>query len=419
MTECPELAEQVVPRFDLDLKELPIIPRVEIDEVSMIGSDSQNSVDEIQKELANKRRNLSSSSMPCSEIRKSYESGSTCLSESALDLEKLAGQVDRYGFLTEGRTVPDISSLKREANRALKWKGMILSKAIGASNLRLYSFKESRKLTKRTYKGVPDCWRGEYWYFLATRKIDQEVEKKLINEYQVLAGLESQDENQIDLDIPRTLQDNIMFKQRYGLGQKMLFTVLTSFSNYDPEVGYCQGMASVASTLLAYISEEKSFVAFICLFQHYFLREMFLPGFPKLMETFHVQAKLMKKHTTKLLKHLNKLDIQLSFFAARWYLTLFSADVVPHQTALRIWDIFLLHGLDMLICVSVGLLKYHEITLLNMGFEDIMSFLNRQIPVVSDDFLILNIVKPLYERRSTQRIISKARDEHKRNNVPS
>ncbi|ORX86641.1 RabGAP/TBC [Basidiobolus meristosporus CBS 931.73] len=366
-----ELAEPDILRFDLDLKEIPIVPRVEVDEVSTNGSDSHDSAEDVQEEYVVKRRNLSSYSVSYSEIRKSYESGSTCLSEGVLDLEKLAGQVDRYGFLTDDRAVPDTSCLDKEASRALKWKGMVLSKSIGASNLRLYSFKESRKLVRRTYKGVPDCWRGEYWYFLSTRKLDLEIEKRLIAEYEVLscdctlscvlrlifatqttqalAGLESRDETQIDLDIPRTLQDNIMFKQRYGLGQKMLFSVLTSFSNYDPEVGYCQGMASLASTLLAYISEK-----------YYSLREMFLPGFPKLMETFHVQAKLMKKHTTKLLKHLNKLDIQLSFFAARWYLTLFSAGVVPHQTALRIWDIFLLHGLDMLICVSVALLKYHE-----------------------------------------------------------
>ncbi|KAK9722817.1 hypothetical protein K7432_002397 [Basidiobolus ranarum] len=419
MSENPVFMEKMVPSFELDLKELPPIPRVEVDEISENCSDSQNSVNDIQETFVNKRRNLSNYSISRSEIRKSYQSTSTCLSESALDLEKLASQVDRYGFLEEDQTSPNTSSLEKEVERALKWKGMVLSKTIGVSNLRLYSFKESRKLVRRTYKGVPDCWRGEYWYFLSTRKISMKTERKLTSDYQVLSSLESTDETQIDLDIPRTLQDNIMFKQRYGLGQRMLFTVLTSFSNYDKEVGYCQGMASVASTLIAYISEEKSFVALSCLFEHYSLREMFLPGFPKLMETFHVQAKLMKKHTPKLLQYLNTLDIQLSFFAARWYLTLFSSGVVPHRTTLRIWDIFLLHGLDMLICVSVALLKYHEVSLLKMGFEEIMTFLNRKIPVNNDDFFIIDIVKPLYERRSTLRIISRARDEYKRINTPS
>ncbi|KAK9722818.1 hypothetical protein K7432_002397 [Basidiobolus ranarum] len=218
MSENPVFMEKMVPSFELDLKELPPIPRVEVDEISENCSDSQNSVNDIQETFVNKRRNLSNYSISRSEIRKSYQSTSTCLSESALDLEKLASQVDRYGFLEEDQTSPNTSSLEKEVERALKWKGMVLSKTIGVSNLRLYSFKESRKLVRRTYKGVPDCWRGEYWYFLSTRKISMKTERKLTSDYQVLSSLESTDETQIDLDIPRTLQDNIMFKQRYGLG---------------------------------------------------------------------------------------------------------------------------------------------------------------------------------------------------------
>ncbi|ORX91118.1 RabGAP/TBC [Basidiobolus meristosporus CBS 931.73] len=417
MTEVLETDGKIGIQFELDLKELPPTPQVEAEDT---GSYSQASTTDEQDTVVNRRRNLSTYSTSRSEIRMSYQSGSTYLSEGILDLDELAGQVDRYGFFADDDSASSTSSsLEKEARRALKWKEMVLSKTLGLSNLRLYSFKESRKLVRRTYKGVPDCWRGEYWYFLATRKIDTKTEISLTNEYKTLSTIESKDEVQIDLDIPRTLQDNILFKQRYGLGQQMLFKVLTSFSNYDQEVGYCQGMASVASALLAYMSEEKSFVAFICLFQHYSLREMYLPGFPKLMETFYVQARLMKKHSAKLLNHLNKLDVQLSYFAARWYLTLFLAGVVPHQTSLRIWDVFLLHGLDMLICVSVALLKYHEATLLKMGFEEIMSFLNGKIPINNDDFFIVGIVKSLYERRSTHRIISKARDEYRRSNPAS
>jgi len=47
-------------------------------------------------------------------------------------------------------------------------------------------------------------------------------------------------------------------------------------------------------------------------------------------------------------------------YASRWYITLYSAGVVPHRTLLRIWDIFLLEGFDWLYFMALALLQYHE-----------------------------------------------------------
>ncbi|CAJ0747544.1 22216_t:CDS:2, partial [Entrophospora sp. SA101] len=59
------------------------------------------------------------------------------------------------------------------------------------------------------------------------------------------------------LDVPRTLQSHIMFKTRYGPGQRSMFNVLKAFSNYDQQVGFCQGMANIVAILLLYYSEES------------------------------------------------------------------------------------------------------------------------------------------------------------------
>lgn len=47
-------------------------------------------------------------------------------------------------------------------------------------------------------------------------------------------------------------------------------------------------------------------------------------------------------------------------YASRWYITLYSAGVVPYRTLLRIWDIFLLEGFEWLYFMALALLKYHE-----------------------------------------------------------
>ena len=63
-------------------------------------------------------------------------------------------------------------------------------------------------------------------------------------------------ERQIDLDIERTLRDHMMFKIRFCQAQVSLFKILVAYSNFDPIVGYCQGMSTVAAFLLLYFNEE-------------------------------------------------------------------------------------------------------------------------------------------------------------------
>jgi len=40
--------------------------------------------------------------------------------------------------------------------------------------------------------------------------------------------------------------------------QCALFRVLKAYSNYNAQVGYCQGMASVVATMLTFFDEEVS-----------------------------------------------------------------------------------------------------------------------------------------------------------------
>lgn len=71
----------------------------------------------------------------------------------------------------------------------------------------------------------------------------------------------SPDIRQIDLDVNRTYRDHIMFRERYGLKQQALFNILSAYSVYNREIGYCQGMSQIAALLLMYLNEEDAFWA--------------------------------------------------------------------------------------------------------------------------------------------------------------
>ena len=48
------------------------------------------------------------------------------------------------------------------------------------------------------------------------------------------------------------------------------------------------------------------------------------------------------------------LGVQVSAYATKWYITLF-ANVVPFRTQLRIWDIMLLEGREVLVLIAIGI----------------------------------------------------------------
>jgi len=101
-----------------------------------------------------------------------------------------------------------------------------------------------------------------------------------------LARLYSVDLRQIDLDINRTFRNNIAYKKRYNQRQVQLYNILASYSIYNTEIGYCQGMATVTALLLMYLSdEEKTFWALSQLMSHnkYSMHGFFKQDFPKLI----------------------------------------------------------------------------------------------------------------------------------------
>lgn len=235
-----------------------------------------------------------------------------------------------------------------------------------------------KKFASRLVKGVPDCLRTRVWaQFLDTNGLylkDQVLSLKDV-EFASLYLKVSGFERQIDLDIERTLRDHILFKIRYSQAQISLFKILVAYSNLDPEVGYCQGMSTIAAFLLLYFDEAGAFDSFVKLMSRDNLRLMYRAGFPLLFEYFWIQERLMKKFLPTLWTHLAKHSITTSIYATKWYLTLFLS--FPTRLAARIWDLFLFYGLDILPLTAIALLKMHEKRICGMGFEETMQFLGR------------------------------------------
>ena len=71
------------------------------------------------------------------------------------------------------------------------------------------------------------------------------------------------------------------------LRQRLLFRVLHAISLHFPDVGYVQGMASLAATLLCYYDEDTAFIMLVRLFELRGLARLYTAGFGGLMDALN------------------------------------------------------------------------------------------------------------------------------------
>ncbi|XP_069621335.1 USP6 N-terminal-like protein isoform X4 [Ranitomeya imitator] len=96
-------------------------------------------------------------------------------------------------------------------------------------------YKNSEKLHRRIYKGIPLQLRGQVWSLILDVPKLKDEKKDLYTILKQKARNLSPDIRQIDLDVNRTFRDHIMFRDRYGVKQQALFHVLAAYSLYNTE----------------------------------------------------------------------------------------------------------------------------------------------------------------------------------------
>lgn len=325
---------------------------------------------------------------------------------------------------------------KKEWQREEKWRRMGRTSSVttkGAGMLFDFDPKDP-KVISRTWKGIPDRWRASAWYsFLAaSAKTHKESQKdgELLELFHELQEENSPDDVQIDCDVPRTINRHIMFRRKYRGGQRLLFRVLHALSLYFPDIGYVQGMAALAATLLCYFDEEHAFVMMVRLWQLRGLDRLYSSGFGGLMDALDDFEKhwlrgndVAQKLVSTVIDELSsgaqtdqykqeELGITSTAYGTRWYLTMFNYSI-PFPAQLRVWDAFMLLGdisnskdlknefgadLDILHATSAALVDATREILLDSDFENAMKVLTSWIPVKDED-LLMKVASAEYKQR--------------------
>ncbi|KAI1950491.1 hypothetical protein LOZ57_002050 [Ophidiomyces ophidiicola] len=144
---------------------------------------------------------------------------------------------------------------------------------------------------------------------------------------------------QIDMDINRTLTDNIFFRK--GPGVAKLKEVLLAYSRRNPEVGYCQGMNLIAGSLLLIMpAAEDAFWVMASIIENIFPPHYYDHG----LVASRADQQVLREYVTELLpnlsSHLDDLGIELEALTFQWFLSVFT-DCLSAEALYRVWDVVL------------------------------------------------------------------------------
>ncbi|XP_059170169.1 USP6 N-terminal-like protein isoform X2 [Physella acuta] len=278
---------------------------------------------------------------------------------------------DRYGFIHDTALPKNMGAAEEKAKlveteRSTKWLKMLS---------RWDKYFPGEKLTRRVYKGIPDRVRGEVWSKLLNIPRVKAEQEGIYMKMRERARTKSTSIRQIDLDVNRTYRNHIMFRERYGVKQQALFHVLAAYSVYNTEVGYCQGMSEIAALLLMYLNEEDAFWGLSQLFvsPKHTMHGFFMHGFPKLMRFQEHHDIVLKKFLPKVRRHMEKQEMYPTLYTIKWFLQCF-LDRTPFHLTLRLWDIHMLDGDQLLVAMAYCIIKIHRRRIMKMQMDELLTF---------------------------------------------
>ena len=118
-------------------------------------------------------------------------------------------------------------------------------------------------------------------------------------------------------------------------------------------------MGFICGLFLIYMDEESSFYMFHSLMKKYKLEGIYFPNFPDLKKMLYVFLNLQKKFLPNIYNVLKKNEIMPTMYSSDWFMCIFSNDL-PFNITVRIFDIFLLEGIEIIYKISLAVLKKKE-----------------------------------------------------------
>ncbi|XP_060649511.1 uncharacterized protein LOC132786836 isoform X1 [Drosophila nasuta] len=239
------------------------------------------------------------------------------------------------------------------------------------------------KLVARLPGGTPPEFRRKLWLSLAdkylrSKNVDwtQQREKCFCEEWR-------EDDEELGIQIVKDLHrtgSNLCTGPAGSINQAKLKRILLGYARYNPEVGYCQGFNMLGALILQVMDkeEEESMKVMIYLVEGVLPTGYFYGSMGGLQADMSVFRELMQTKLPRLAKHLQRLQGPVenayeppltNVFTMQWFLTMFCT-CLPMSCVLRVWDLVLIEGSDVLLRTALVLWSLLEERVLNARTAD-------------------------------------------------
>lgn len=225
------------------------------------------------------------------------------------------------------------------------------------------------RLVARLPAGVPLHFRKKLWLTLAERHLTARGVDWSTAERAAFCGTAQPDDTELGAQILKDLHRTgcSLFCGTEGReNQAMLRRVLLAYARWNKDVGYCQGFNMLAAIILEVMekSESDSLKVMIYLVEAVLPEGYFADDLRGLSADMAAFRDLLRLRLPRLANHMDHLQ-RISdgggvepplpdVFTMQWFLTLY-ATWLPRDSLLRIWDLILLDGNEILLLTALAI----------------------------------------------------------------
>ena len=286
---------------------------------------------------------------------------------------KLLNNSKNNNFILDNSEV-EINAIKKELINNIKQNKLLNVFKEKFNNY--YNNKNNKTFIKLILSGLPDFLRPIIWIIILEK--NNKFKRKLtMKEY---LGQNNNPEilKQINKDLHRTFiinnnYNNSTIEKIDEEKINKLKNILIAISNYNPELGYTQGMNNIIGFLLRVtkFDEEKAFYLSILILDK--IKGYFIKDFPLLKDNLTKFNNEFNIRYNKLYKHFKKNMMLDELWISKWLQTLFTINF-PFNEVCRLWDSLIIFGFDFIIYLSLAIIYYAEDELLKL--DDSSDFIN-------------------------------------------
>ena len=159
-------------------------------------------------------------------------------------------------------------------------------------------------------------------------------------------------------DLTRTFPDDITFNKN-SLRYYKLYNILNTYSNFNKQIGYTQGLNFICAIgLTLFDKEEEVFVFLDGLINRFDLDIYMGINNKNLVKNLDYFSKLLKKYVPDIISFFDSKLLNHEFFTTNWILTLFS-NCMNRNCLVIIWCFMIVFGWKFFYCFVIELLKFY------------------------------------------------------------